>query len=125
MRILLTLPFPPTVNTYWRHNRGRTHISTAGKAYRSTVVRTLIGTRGFPAAERLQIAVCCHPPDRRRRDLDNVLKALLDALAHAGAYHDDAQIDHLTISRLEPDPPRGSVLVTIIPIHAEENRESP
>ncbi len=42
-----------------------------------------------------------YPPDRRRRDLDNVLKALLDSLAHAKVYEDDSQIDVLVVDRKE------------------------
>jgi hypothetical protein len=48
---------------------------------------------------RLAVTVDVHPPDRRRRDLDNALKALLDALEHGGAYRDDAQIDDLRVRR--------------------------
>jgi crossover junction endodeoxyribonuclease RusA len=43
-----------------------------------------------------------YPPDRRRRDIDNVLKAILDALQRAGVYNDDSQISRLYIERCEP-----------------------
>ena len=36
-------------------------------------------------------------PDRRRRDVDNLLKSLLDALDHAEVYEDDSQIQDLRI----------------------------
>jgi crossover junction endodeoxyribonuclease RusA len=39
------------------------------------------------------------PPDRRRRDLDNLQKPVLDALEHAGIYEDDSQIDLLLTRR--------------------------
>jgi len=45
------------------------------------------------------MTVTLHPPDRRRRDLDNAMKALLDSLEHAGVYDDDSQIDDLRIVR--------------------------
>ncbi|MEY4713325.1 MAG: hypothetical protein RIS88_2775 [Pseudomonadota bacterium] len=38
-------------------------------------------------------------PDRRRRDLDNTLKATQDAMTHAGIWDDDSQIDDLRIVR--------------------------
>ncbi len=44
-------------------------------------------------------AILVYPPDRRARDLDNLGKALLDALTKAGVYGDDSQIDHLTFAR--------------------------
>ncbi len=33
-----------------------------------------------------------HPPDDRRRDCDNVQKAVIDALQHAGVFWDDSQV---------------------------------
>jgi crossover junction endodeoxyribonuclease RusA len=42
------------------------------------------------------------PPDRRRRDIDNMLKAPLDAMQHAGVIEDDSLIDDLHIIRQEP-----------------------
>lgn len=45
----------------------------------------------------MTLLVCV--PDKRKRDLDNVAKATLDALQHAGLYDDDSQIDELRIVR--------------------------
>ena len=61
-----------------------------------------------------RLTVC--PPDHRRRDLDNVQKALLDALAKGGAYRDDSQIDRLQVER-GPVTPGGMVLVEITEIN--------
>jgi crossover junction endodeoxyribonuclease RusA len=44
-------------------------------------------------------------PDHRRRDLDNILKALQDSLQDAGVYNDDHQIDDLRITRTSPHKP--------------------
>ena len=107
--IELVLPWPPSANTYWRHpNRGplagRHLISRAGRSYRADVAR-IVGCarpRGAPLAGRLAVALTAAPPDRRRRDLDNLLKAVQDALSHAGVWDDDEQIDWLTIERVCP-----------------------
>ena len=45
--------------------------------------------------------VYLYPPDNRKRDVDNVLKPLLDALEHAGTYENDSQIDKLCVTRME------------------------
>ena len=45
--------------------------------------------------------VVLYPPDKKRRDLDNHMKALLDAITHAGLWEDDEQIDQLQIYRGE------------------------
>ena len=53
-----------------------------------------------------------YPPDRRRRDLDNLLKCTQDSLAHAGVYEDDSQIDVLVVVRCNPVP-SGRVTVRL------------
>ena len=55
-----------------------------------------------PLEGPLVVEVLVHPPDRRRRDMDNVQKALLDAMQHGGANADDSQIVRLSIERGEP-----------------------
>lgn len=50
---------------------------------------------------RLSITIKAYPPDRRARDLDNVLKILIDSLADAGQFLNDSQIDKLLIERME------------------------
>lgn len=111
--VQLELPWPPSVNHYWRHQNGRHHISAEGRSYRQIVAVTarLKAQIDAPLEGRLSAMITAWPPDRRRRDLDNVLKALLDALEHAKIYHDDSQIDHLTIERGRAR--LGRVLVTI------------
>ena len=52
-------------------------------------------------AGRLAVSMVACPPDRRARDLDNVLKATLDALTHAGVWLDDSQIDLLSVERAQ------------------------
>ena len=116
----LRLPWPPSVNTYWRHGRGRTYISENGKRYREIVfVRTV---RLLPyCQQRVAVEIMAFPPDRRKRDLDNLLKALLDSLENAKAFDDDSQIDDLRICRMPPDPDKqGYVLVTIDVIGSED-----
>lgn len=96
------LPYPPSVNHYWRHVGPRTLISRGGRAFR-TAVCSLLAARGLrPLTGPLIVDVLVHPPDRRRRDIDNIQKALLDALQHGGAYVDDSQIVRLTIEKGAP-----------------------
>jgi len=74
--------------------------------------------RRYPRlAGRLAVRIECSPPDRRRRDLDNVPKGLLDALTHGQVILDDSQIDDLHIVR-RPQVKDGCVVVTIRPIAA-------
>ena len=93
----------------------RTVLSREGRRYRARVCAALAARRVVRANGRLEVRVTVCPPDNRRRDLDNVQKALLDALAKGGAYRDDSQIDRLVVER-GPVTPGGKVLVVIEPI---------
>lgn len=118
--IELVLPWPPTVNTYWRHLTkgklaGRTLISEKGRAYRIAVTEQLLVDRvSSVGGDRVRVDIEARAPDRRQRDLDNLPKAVLDALTHAGLWTDDSQIDDLRIWRSERLS--GEIIVRITPI---------
>jgi len=115
--IRLTLPFPPSVNRYWRHVGRRTLISREGRQFRERVCSALASRRMQRLDGALAVAIDLHPPDRRRRDADNFLKGTLDALEHAGVYGDDSQIAHLEIDKR--DPVRGGRTVVRIEPHTD------
>ncbi len=109
----LELPYPPSVNHYWRRVGARTLISRKGREFREAVCSILAAHGIRPIAGPLEVFVDLYPPDHRRRDCDNTQKALLDALAHGGAYYDDSQIVHLDVWKREPLP-GGKVFVRIV-----------
>ena len=88
----LELPYPPSINHYFRSFRGRMVISRSGRAFRDAVYVLLKQAGAKPMGGRLAVAVDLYPPDRRLRDVDNAQKALLDALEHGGAFYDDSQV---------------------------------
>ena len=97
----ITLPWPPSTNTYWRHPTkgplaGRHLVSDAGRKYRAMAQWTAKEQGAKRMDGRLKVEIAASPPDMRRRDLDNTLKALLDALTGV-AWSDDSQIDDLRI----------------------------
>jgi crossover junction endodeoxyribonuclease RusA len=114
------LPYPPSLNHYWRHVGAKVLISAAGRAYRESVAVALISqkARAVPPC-RLCVELDVHPPDRRVRDLDNLLKGLLDAITHAGVWGDDSLIDRIVITRLGVEKP-GRVLARLSPWEGEQ-----
>ena len=112
MTLEFELPYPPSVNHYWRVYRGRMRISRAGRRYREQVCAILAASGVQPLQGPLSVQVEVYPPDDSRRDIDNLQKALLDALAHGGAYEDDSQIESLSIDKAEVVP-GGRTIVRI------------
>ena len=115
---ILVLPYPPSMNGYWRSLRtgrmaGRVLISERGRAFRKDVEAAARLQEIARLEGPLKVTLWLHPPDRRRRDIDNPIKPLLDALTHAGAWSDDSQIRELHVTMEAPDKTNPRALVVI------------
>jgi len=98
----LTLPYPPSVNTYWGFKGHQRFLTTKARQFKGAVAHEVSLTSTRFGASRLEVSVDLHAPDKRVRDIDNVLKPLLDALVQSGLFDDDSQVDMLTITRKPP-----------------------
>ncbi len=110
---ILTLPYPPSVNHYWGVSGKQRFIGKKGKEFRIAVSEACLDAQVQTMDGRLAVHVAIWPPDNRKRDVDNILKPLLDAMEHAGVYENDSQIDELHIIRREPVK-GGSCSVVIV-----------
>lgn len=106
---LFTLPYPPSNNRYYRHMRGRTMLSKEGRAYRQAAM--LLAATPFLGIVRCTIDV--FPPTRWGQDLDNIPKAICDAIQAAGILKNDRQIGELHVHRREKDSLAPRVVVTL------------
>jgi crossover junction endodeoxyribonuclease RusA len=108
--IELRLPYPPTVNHYKRP--GRLTKTKTGKIYQPQVntdattrfyyqVWMLIRGNNIKSlgGAVLSLELDVYPPDARKRDIDNVIKPLLDSLQKANLFDDDYQIARLLVTR--------------------------
>lgn len=103
-----TLPYPPSVNRYWRNFRGRMVLSKEGRAYKKRVAELLDGLR--PIGGGVSITIHAYRP-RKIGDLDNILKGALDALS-GYMYFDDKQIVMILAHRYDDkEYPRLEVTV--------------
>lgn len=109
LKLHLSLPWPPSNNRMHRRVmvRGRpvTLLSEQARKYHQAVGDAVIRQTNrceIPDLHsgRIAVKLDVYPPDRRRRDLDNIFKAVLDGCTKAGVWADDDQIDELCISRL-------------------------
>lgn len=111
--IILDLPLPPSVNHYYgRNKQGKFFIKPEGKKFRQIVAWKSLG-RHLDPEKNIKMTLMYGMPDRRRRDVDNPLKCLFDALTNAKVYTDDSKIFELhIIKKLDPQK-IGYVLVML------------
>lgn len=121
--IEIELPWPPSVNHY--KQLGRLVQTKSGKIFQARVnsdvtkkyfleVLVAIKQRGVKSfhSSTISVEVYVYPPDKRKRDIDGILKVLLDAMQHAGLYDDDVQIARLYVERRDIIK-KGKVIVRI------------
>jgi len=108
----LAIPYPPSVNTYWGFKGHRRFLTPKANQFKSAVAQIVSDQQIKFGNQRLEISITLYPPDRRIRDIDNVIKSTLDALVSADAFEDDSLIDVLLIQRGELVK-GGKALVTI------------
>lgn len=101
--VALQLPWPPSMNRYWRRSGQKIHLSAAAKVYRRRVADALMLAKLQPSGNHYLTAagiltgplwaiIALHPPTKQSRDLDNYEKALWDALEKASLIENDSQV---------------------------------
>lgn len=109
--IHLTLPFPPTVNHMWGFAGKRKYLKKEAHEFRRIVQEACVEAKA-KIHGRIAIYIALYPPTKRKFDLDNRIKALQDALEHAGVYLNDEQID--TIICVRRDVVQGGMCKVIL-----------
>ena len=123
--IILELPYPPSVNHYYRYVRSKfgvtCFIDARGQSYRDQVAWIVIEHKRarnksidefYFLSERLSVEMYVYPPDHRVRDLDNIFKGFFDSLQCGVVFKNDNQIDKIYAERKEVVK-NGKILVHI------------
>lgn len=96
-----SVDYPPSVNNYWRRSQhGGMHLTKEARSYKQTVKGQLKAAKVGKLTGKIKGVFKVYPPDNRRRDLDNVMKALLDAMEGI-AFDDDYQLHVMVIERAQ------------------------
>jgi crossover junction endodeoxyribonuclease RusA len=112
----ITLPYPPSVNKYWRHvvmgKRSATLLSREARDFKAVValICEVDGMRPFNGLVRVEVDA--YRP-RKIGDLDGVLKGCLDSLK-GYAFVDDNQVVEIVARRFD-DKYRPRLEVTVCP----------
>ena len=115
------LQWPPSINNYYAQGaRSGKFISKKGRLWRQGAIDDIheqidFSSGLFPLSGRLSVKVLQHAPDRRKRDLDNYIKPLFDAITHSGLWVDDELIDYFAVKRgkIAATQQSGKVIVQI------------
>ncbi len=122
MKLTLDIPYmPPTVNHYWLLNRnGSRRLSDEAISFRVRAgyeAKARAAELGwqYPPDARLALTVRLTFGSRRRADIDNRCKPILDTLADALGF-DDSVIDRLVVERapVVPGKPACSVVLEVL-----------
>lgn len=113
--ISLTLPYPPSTNAIWRQVDGRTLVSKKYRQWMATALSLVALAHAGQVSGGFKVTITAHRPDRRRRDLDNLLKPILDCLVKAQVVEDDSKAKAIAIEWADDEPSeRAGVDVCVV-----------
>jgi Holliday junction resolvase RusA-like endonuclease len=125
--LVIWLPLlPPSINHLYRPGprRGQRVLSDEARAFRAYVVSEVAlqaRHEGWSVPDGdLWITIRLTFGSRARMDIDNRVKAALDAVALALAF-DDCRVARLVVERVGIDPKRPACEITIQARHLEES----
>jgi crossover junction endodeoxyribonuclease RusA len=108
------LPFPPSVNNLFSHNKttGKRFISDNYKKWRTEAGWALKSQNPQKTSGQVRVRIIAVRPDKRRRDIDNITKAINDLLVQFEVIEDDCLIECQTVAWSSSDLSGVSVTVT-------------
>ena len=119
--IKVFLPFPISVNRIWRGSGRRVYKSPLYVAWIEEVDWIIKLKKFKKITGEFKTTIVLHPPDKRRRDLDNFVKCLLDAAQRNGLIEDDSFNRLLLVSYDETGTTPGVLLI----LESYDRKESP
>lgn len=106
--VQITLPYPPSANSYWKIFKNRMYVTREAKEYKKRVAKELLEMGIKPRGGDISISICVYRP-QRRGDLDNTFAVLLDSL-NKTLWTDDGNIVALAALRFDDkDRPRAEI----------------
>lgn len=94
--IRIELPFPPSVNNLYINAGKRRVMSARYKAWFALACVSVKDTHRQNIGP-YALNICVKRPDKRRRDLGNLEKAVSDLLVECGVIRDDSLCERITL----------------------------
>ena len=109
MKIVLSIPFPVSANAMYR-NAAKTLKSKEYRAWIKAAAWTVATQTRTRITGPYKLTLLAVPPDKRRRDIDNLLKSTNDVLKTAGVIDDDSQCRWIEARWVETGEPCQLIL---------------
>jgi crossover junction endodeoxyribonuclease RusA len=110
-KIILELPFAPSVNRLWRMGKGRRmYKSSVYEGWQTSCEVIIYQKRPVPILGMYRLVIEAKRPDKRRRDIDNIIKSVSDVLESTGLIENDCLCQEVT-ARWVQDGPEMRVIV--------------
>jgi len=94
---VLQLPYPPSVNKAFRNLSGGGRARTGGYSkWRRAAGLEIMAQRPPRLKCAYELHIIAGKPDNRRRDIDNLIKPISDALVNSGVVIDDSDCVRVT-----------------------------
>lgn len=115
---MLTLPFPPTTNNLYRNAPGKGRVKTEDyKNWLAEAAWLVRQQRPTAVPGSYSLAIIADRPDRRARDVDNLIKPVGDLLKKAGVITDDSLALSVLAAWSDAEPKKpGGIRVTVVAV---------
>ena len=118
MRVSFTVVGPPVTWKRAARQGRRTFTNPDLAAYQTSVryeaMAAFLSQPSWQTDQRYRLELTVYAATRKRADVDNYAKAIMDALNKL-AYADDSQVDELTVTRhVDPSEPRCEVTIATL-----------
>lgn len=112
--ITFTVPYPPQANHMYTVARGRKIKSADYRSWKERATLHIMAQRPGKIAGLYTLEIVVPRPDRRGRDIDNLIKPISDAIAAAGVIANDNQAMSVLIAWSSPDPEKGAPVRVVV-----------
>lgn len=96
LAVEINVPFPPSANRLWRRSGKTIHKATKYTKWLRDAGFIALSQKPGGIIGPYKISIQAARPDKRRRDLDNLLKPISDLLVSVGVVADDSHCEMLS-----------------------------
>jgi crossover junction endodeoxyribonuclease RusA len=123
MAITITLPWPPSVNRIWRHSGKKVYRDPKYMEWRKQAGWQMKLNGSYNRLDGyFSATLVLSPPDKRRRDLDNVIKPIFDLLQDLQWIKNDYLCEDLHVKWNRTLPVGVIVTLETIPGSCQDDR---